>query len=68
MGVTRKFASVLMRQYLHSYWSGATAETVVPHHAIHAPRTVFPIRNCLPEGFDWALPVHLEGCCVERNH
>ena len=34
MGVTRKLAPVFIRQFLHSYWSRATAETVVPHHAI----------------------------------
>ena len=27
---------VLIRQFLHTYWSRATAGTVVPHHAIRA--------------------------------
>ena len=30
MSVTREFAPVLIRQFLHSYWSRATAETIVP--------------------------------------
>ena len=37
-GMTRE----LIRQFLHSYWSRATARTVVPHHAIRATRTAFP--------------------------
>ena len=48
MGVTRDLAPVLIRQFLHSYWSRATAETVVPHHAIRAQHSL--IRSCLPEG------------------
>ena len=34
MGVTRELAVCALRQFLHSYWSIATAGTVVPHHAI----------------------------------
>ena len=34
MGVTCELAPVLIRKFLHSYWSRATAGTVVPHHAI----------------------------------
>ena len=34
MGVTRELAPVLLRQFLQSYWSRATAETVVPHHIV----------------------------------
>ena len=45
MGVTRDLAPVLIRQFLHSYWSRATAETVVPHHAIRATRTAFPYKE-----------------------
>ena len=45
MGVTRDLAPVLIRQFLHSYWSRATAETVVPHYAIRATRTAFPYKE-----------------------
>ena len=46
MGMTRELAPTLIRQFLHSFWSRATAETVVPHHiAQHSL-----IRSCLPEG------------------
>ena len=48
MGVTRDLAPILLRQFLHSYWSKATPETVVPHHAIHAQHSL--IRSCSPEG------------------
>ena len=50
MGVTRLLAHVLIRQFLRSYWSRATAGKVVPHHAICATPTAFPFRSCLPEG------------------
>ena len=38
MGVTHELAPVLIRQFLHSYWSRATAKTVVPHQATRATR------------------------------
>ena len=41
--VTRELTPVLIRQFLHSYWSSARAETVVPHHAIQAMRTAFSL-------------------------
>ena len=50
MGVTRELAPVLIRQFLHSYWSRATAETVVPHHAIRATRTAFPYKELFTRG------------------
>ena len=50
MGVTRELAPVLIRQFLHSYWSRATAETVVPHHAIRATRTSFFYKELLTRG------------------
>ena len=50
MGVTREFAPVLIRQFLHSYWSRATAETVVPHHAIRATRSAFPYKELFTRG------------------
>ena len=34
MGVTRELAPVLIRQFLHSYWSRATTGTACHHHAI----------------------------------
>ena len=58
MGVTREFAPVLIRQFLHSYWSRATAETVVPHHSICGRAQHSLIRSCLPESLDWASPFH----------
>ena len=54
----------LIRQFLHSYWSRATAETVVPHHAISATRKAFPFKELFTRGRRKALP----GCCFERNH
>ena len=57
MGVTRELAPVLIRQFLHSYWSRATAETVVPHHAIRATRTAFPYKELFTEGSE-GLPFH----------
>ena len=56
MGVTRELAPVLIRQFLHSYWSRATAETVVPHHAIRATRTAFPYKELFTRGP--GLPFH----------
>ena len=52
-------------QFLHSYWSRATAETVVPHHAIRVTRTAFPYKELFTRG-----PYHFVagGYCVERNH
>ena len=50
MGVTRVLAPVLIRQFLHSYWSRATAETAVPHRAT---RTSSPYK----ELFTWE-PYH----------
>ena len=50
MGVTRELAPVLIRQFLHSYWSRATAETVVPHHAIRATRTASPYKELFTRG------------------
>ena len=50
MGVTRKLAPVLIIQFLHSYWSRATAETVVPHYAIRATRTAFPYKELFTRG------------------
>ena len=58
MGVTRELAPVLIRQFLHSYWSRATAETVVPHHAIRATRTAFPYKELFTRGRRRALPFH----------
>ena len=57
MDLTRKLAPVLIRQLLHSYRWRATAETVMPHHAIRATRTAFPYKE-----------LFTRGCCVERNH
>ena len=48
MDVTREHTPVLIRQFIHSYWSRATAETVVPHHKIRAQHSF--IRSCLLEG------------------
>ena len=66
IGMTRKLAPVLIRQFLHSYWSRAMAETVVPHHAIRATGTTFPYKELFTRGRRRVLPFH--SCCVERNH
>ena len=58
MGVTHEFAPVLIRQFLHSYWSRATAEAVVPHHAIRTTRTAFPYKELFTRGRWRALPFH----------
>ena len=59
MGVTRNLAIVLIiRQFLHSYWSRAMAETVVPHHAIRTTRTAFPYKELFTRGRRRALPFH----------
>ena len=58
MGLTRELAPVLIRQFLHSYWSRATAETVVPHHAIRATRTAFPYKELFTRGRRRDLPFH----------
>ena len=51
MGVTRDLVPVLIRQFLHSYWSRATAETVLCHITRYARRAQHSlIRSCLPEG------------------
>ena len=50
IGMTRKLAPVLIRQFLHSYWSRAMAETVVPHHAIRAMRTAFHYKELFTRG------------------
>ena len=50
MGMTREHAPVLIRQFLHSYWSRATAETVVPHHVIRVTRTAFPCKVLFTRG------------------
>ena len=58
MGVTRELAPVLIRQFLHSYWSRATAKLLcnITRYARRAQHSL--IRSCLPEGLDWALPFH----------
>ena len=61
MGMTRELAPTLIRQFLDSYWSRATTETVVPHHTIRAQHSL--IRSCLPEG-DGGPYFFI----VERNH
>ena len=48
MGVTREGAPVLIRQFIHSYWSRATAGTPVPHYAWCACRS--PYKKFLPKG------------------
>ena len=58
MGVTCELAPVLIRQFLHSYWSGAPAGTVVPHHAIGATPTAFPYKELFTRGRRRALPFH----------
>ena len=68
MGVTRDLAPVLLSQFLHSYWSRATAETVVPHHAIRATRTAFPYKELFTRGRQRSLPFHSWWGVVERNH
>ena len=50
MGVTRELAPVLIGQFIHSYWSRATAETVGPHHKIRAVRTAFPFKELFTRG------------------
>ena len=40
--IAGKLASLIIRQFLNSYWWRATAETVVPHQVIRATRTAFP--------------------------
>ena len=51
MGVTRALAApVRIRQFLHSYWLRATAETVVQHHAIRATRTASPYKEYFTRG------------------
>ena len=58
MGVTRELAPVLIRQFLHSFLSRATAETVVPHHVIHATRIAFHNKELFARGWRRALPFH----------
>ena len=58
MDVTRELAPVIIRQFLHSYWSRATAETVVPHHTMRATRTAFPYKELFTRGWRRALPFH----------
>ena len=58
MGVIRELAPALIRQLLHSYWLRATAETVVPHHAIRATRTALPYKELFTRGRRRALPFH----------
>ena len=68
MGVTRALAPVRIRQFLHSYWSRATAETVVPHHAIRASRTAFPYKELFTREWRKALPFHSwRGVVLEEN-
>ena len=50
MGMTREHAPVLIRQFLHSYWSRATAETVVLHDALRVTRTAFPYKELFTRG------------------
>ena len=45
MGVTREVAPVIIRQFLHSYWSRATAGTVLPHQVTCVTRTSFPYKE-----------------------
>ena len=58
MGVTPELAPVPIRQFLHSCWARATAETVVPHHVIRATRTAFPYKELFTRGRQRALPFH----------
>ena len=50
MGVTRELAPVLRGQFLHSYWSRATAGTAVPHDTIRATQTAFPYKELFTRG------------------
>ena len=50
MGVTPALAPVRIRQFLHSYWSKAMAETVMQHNAIRAPRTAYPYKELFTRG------------------
>ena len=58
MGVTRKLAPVLIRQFLHSYCSRATAETVVPYDAIRGTHTAFPYKELFTRRRRRALPFY----------
>ena len=57
MGVTGELASVLIRQFLHSYWSRATAETVV---AIE----LYILTRALTCSAFWSHPVRRHVWCV----
>ena len=57
MDVTRELPPVLKKQFLHSYWSRATAGTIiVPHHAIRATCTAFPFKELFTRGRRRAFP------------
>ena len=51
MGVARDLAPVFIRQFLHSFWSRATAGTVLCHITRYARRAqYFLTGGCLPKG------------------
>ena len=50
MGVTRELAPVLIRQFLHFYWSSATAATVGSHYAIRITAHQSPYKELFTRG------------------
>ena len=68
MGAACDLAPVLIRQFLHSYWSRTTAEQCATSRDTRDAHSI--IMSCLPEGGGGLnhFIAGVEGCCVERNH